>query len=191
MSSFYSLIEERGKFFKRNTPLLIGILVIFIAYFYDGYYKKRVLSFTDSPALSKKTEGEVKKSFKPTKVKISSVGIDLAIEEGNIKDGVWQISENQATHLDVSKNPGDGGNVVIYAHNKGNLFGPLRKVKQGDEIKILNSNNQEFIYKVNQTITVTPQEIDYVLPKNEETLTLYTCTGFLDSKRFIVVAKPL
>ena len=38
---------------------------------------------------------------------------------------------------------------------------------------------------------VESDAIEYVLPKNNETLTLYTCTGFADTDRYIVVAKPL
>ena len=116
--------------------------------------------------------------------------LSLDISEGAIVDGVWQISKVGASHLNVSANPGEGGNIVIYGHNKNSLFGPIRWIEKGAEIEINDENGNKYSYVVSETLEVSPDKIEYVLPKNEEILTLYTCSGFLDSKRYIVIARP-
>jgi sortase (surface protein transpeptidase) len=45
-------------------------------------------------------------------------------------------------------------------------------------------------FKVEYTATVDPSQT-YIIDNTKDTrITLYTCTGFLDSKRFVVVAFP-
>jgi len=108
-----------------------------------------------------------------------------------IDDEVWQVSEKGASHLSISANPGEKGNIVIYGHNKNNLFGPIRWLEKGDSIKVINEEEKEFLYKVVGTVQVNPTELEYVLPKEKEILTLYTCDGFLDSRRYVVLAEPV
>jgi LPXTG-site transpeptidase (sortase) family protein len=107
-----------------------------------------------------------------------------------IKNGVWETSSDGASHLDKSGNPGGGDNIVIYGHNKNSIFGPIRWLTSGKIINITDENGKIFTYNISKIIEVTPEDIDYVLPKNKEVLTLYTCSGILDSKRFIIVANP-
>lgn len=193
MPLIYTSKDRFSIFNSRNIHLFLGVFLILATFFYDNYYKKRVLSFSGSFAEQGEKVDEIKEKPKslPIKIKIESLGIDLEVEEGAIKDGVWQISENNVSHLNISKVPGEGGNIVIYGHNKKNLFGPIRWIKVGDEIKVLNQEGKEFSYRVKEALTLTPDAIEYVYPKEEEILTLYTCTGAFDSKRFIVIAKPV
>jgi LPXTG-site transpeptidase (sortase) family protein len=163
--------------------LVIGIILIVFSLLYRNY-RSRVLSFEGTI-----TETVIQKYPKAVRIIIPDVKIDLPVEEGAVQDGVWSISESGATHLNISENPGGKGNIVIYAHNKNNLFGQIRWLNNGALIKIINENGQEFEYKTNQIVEVKPTELSYVMPKNEEILTLYTCSGFADSKRFIVTAK--
>jgi len=57
-------------------------------------------------------------------------------------------------------------------------------------LAIATSDGETYSYKIKETKTVTPNAVEFVLPKDTETMTLYTCTGFLDSKRFMVIAEP-
>lgn len=172
---------------KNSGPILVFVGIFFIALaIFIKFRSDRVLSF------SAPIESEVSISRKsiPVEISIESVGINLAVSEGVIKNGIWEISKVGATHLSSSKNPEEGGNIVIYAHNKSNLFGKLPKVKAGDLVKLKNQNAESFTYVVSETAVVDPTRIDYVSQKSEEVLTLYTCVGFMDTKRFVVVAKP-
>ena len=180
---------------KKNR--IQGLALIFagfilIALYWIRSYSTRILSFNtyNIPQKSIETVAE-KKYAKPVSIKISSLNIDLPVEESQIVNGVWQVSEKYASHLNSSANPGEGSNVVIYGHNKRVIFGPIIQIKKDAEIIVTTEDEKLWKYKVVASFEVTPDEVSPVLPKNEETLTLYTCTGFADSKRFIVVAGPL
>ena len=116
--------------------------------------------------------------------------VDLAVTEAVVTDGTWEISETGASHWNSSANPVESGNVVIYGHNKNSLFGPIRWLEIGDEVEVTTAEGDTIIYRVEETAVVSPKDINYVLPTNSERLTLYTCTGFLDRQRYIVIALP-
>lgn len=173
---------------KNNRLYYILLFCLGIALFSYGFYSqyaKHVLSFDYTSPTS--TASETTNSI--NRVQIANLNIGLPVEESNIENGVWEISESGASHLSGSSNPTEGGNIIIYAHNQDNLFGPLRNISVGEEI-VLKSGYSEFTYIVTDTFAVNPDNIAPVLPTYEEVLTLYTCTGFLDSKRYIVKAIP-
>lgn len=171
---------------KKQGLVLLTVGFFLIALFSGWrFYHARILSFkTDNVSAASETQ-----SSNPVSISIPSIKINLSIEESAIIDGVWEISYDGASHLDKSADPGEGGNIVIYGHNKNLLFGPIRRLKEGDLIEITNEDGQKYNYKVTKSFVTTPEDIEYVLPKSEEILTLYTCTGLLDSKRHIVLAK--
>ena len=160
-----------------------GALFIFI---FAGYrvYSLRILSF-GTPTVSVVATGP-----SPVKIEIPKVSLNLPITETTVSDGTWEISPDGASHWDNSTNPGQNGNIVIYGHNKTNLFGPIRWLNLGEEIIVTDADGGKHLYTITQTATVSPDQVDFILPKDEETLTLYTCTGLFDSQRYIVIAKP-
>lgn len=87
--------------------------------------------------------------------------------------------------------PGKGGNIVIYAHNKKNLFGNLTTAEYGDVIYIRTSDGTIQQYQIRKKFIVSPDHIEVVEPTSYEVLTLFTCTGFADSQRLIIQAYPL
>jgi sortase A len=104
-------------------------------------------------------------------------------------NGFWELSETSASHGVGSSNPGQLGNIVIFAHARDDLFGPLRNIKQSTMIYIL-TQDRWFRYEVKETKLVDPGDIQVIASTTDETLTLYTCDGFLDSNRLIITAKP-
>lgn len=117
--------------------------------------------------------------------------MDLSIDEGGIKDGVWQISYQNATHLGASANPGTSGNIVIYGHNKKAIFGNLPYLKVGEEVSLKTSDGKIHKYKVVEKLWVSPDRVDLVSPKESEELTIYTCWGIFDNQRVVVKAIPI
>lgn len=165
---------------------LLGILSIITGIYLDS--RTKVLSFTeDIPVV---TDKNITAPI-PTNIKIKSAGIDLPIIRSNIEKGIWEISDNSASYLGTSARPGEGGNIVIYGHNKKDLFGNLKdSIKIGDDVEILTKDNK-YIYNISEILTVNPDNISVVLPTKYEVLTLFTCSGILDSKRLVVKARPL
>lgn len=171
--------------------LLVSVGLLGFGLFFTGFidkYKSRILSFNSVP---QKAEISEKRTAPPTNITIPDLYIDLPIEESRIVNEVWQISEKGASFLESSARPGEGGNIIIYGHNKKKIFGNLLgKNLIGKDVKILSVDGKTHKYKIYAVKVVDPTDISEVLPASHEVLTLYTCTGFLDTKRLIVKAKP-
>lgn len=111
----------------------------------------------------------------------------MTVAEARIENNQWTLYDDKVSWLSTSAQPSDG-NVIIYAHNRKNLFGSLAKVSIGDDI-FLEHLGKTFSYTVKEKNRVLPTSIDSVV-SNENRLTLYTCDGAFDQKRLVIVAIP-
>jgi len=127
----------------------------------------------------------------PVRLEIPENGIYLPIYQSYVNNGVWEYSEQGISYLKGSPLPGDYGNSILYGHNWPNLLGNLKKAKKGDVLKIHLSNNEIREFRVVDTYIVTPDQTHILSPTETPVVTLYTCTGFLDSKRLVVVYSPV
>ncbi len=185
---------QRKKAVKKNPSFvtvslfLLGLLLILISLSWN-IYQKGVLSFAKSPviAASKVTSHE----SLPQRILIPKFKIDLPIVESRIKNGVWEINPNGGSHLVGSANPEEAGNIIIYGHNKNDLFGKALALKLNDQIEIISADSTIHNYQIVKKEIVNPTDVDVLAPTTDETLTFYTCTGFLDTKRFVLIAKPI
>lgn len=126
----------------------------------------------------------------PTEIKIPKVAIDLPIEQTAINNGTWQVSEKGASHLTISARPGEKGTIIMYSHNTNERFGPIRWLSKGDSIQIKSADGKTHTYKVTETMTIAPNKMDVLTQKRGEALLLYTCDGFADLQRFVLIATP-
>ncbi len=174
----------------KNKPfasVLIFTGIIVLLFGATNYYRARRLSFNRvPPAVMESTEG----IDTPVEILIPSLNLDIAVDPGSIKGGVWQTSANNATFLITSSPPGNGGNTVIYGHNLKNIFGSLPYVSTGQKIIIKTKSGKILSYIVDQKYFVSPDRVDLVSPSSESQLTVYTCWGLFDSQRAVIKAKP-
>jgi LPXTG-site transpeptidase (sortase) family protein len=178
------------KDFKKYTLLSLislGTALTVLGIYFLGY-ERTVLSFDTTPEIVRTPQYI---NSLPVRIVIPSLKIDLPVSEGKIFSGVWQISGTGASHLNISGIPGGGGNIIMYGHNLKRLFGLLPSIRVGDNIDVISKDGRFHSYIVTKTDTVKPDNTDYIAPKNFEVLTIYTCTGFLDSMRFMVQAVPV
>jgi len=131
------------------------------------------------------------KTSAPIRINIHSMNIDLEVSETTITNNSWEISTSGASHLSTSANPGEKGNIVIYAHNTNDRFRNLSEVKIGDKITLYSKENKPYLYSVGKILIVDPSQIDLLMPTKKEILTIYTCTGFADTKRLVLQAEPV
>jgi len=124
----------------------------------------------------------------PTRIIIPRLNINLPVFHAKVIDGFWETTLEGASHGEGTANPGQSGNCVIFAHARVGLFLPLRNIQKNDEIYML-TKNRWYQYKVEEIKHVFPNELEVISPTKDETLTLYTCTGFSDNQRLIVIAK--
>lgn len=126
----------------------------------------------------------------PVRILIPNSDIDLTVKPSEILNGYWELSETTASYGLGSGTPGKKGNTVIFAHAREGLFYNLKDVKEADIIYVF-TKNKWYRYKVGKITEVFPNQTEVIQPTKDETLTLYTCTGFNDEKRLIVTAKPI
>ena len=114
----------------------------------------------------------------PTTISIPSLNITLPV-----------LSE-PLTPKGVTFEP-HGNNLVFYGHNWPNILGRLKEVKPGQTINLTYSANLTKTFVIDTVKIVGPNDTSILQAKDNEVLTIYTCTGFLDTKRLVVVAKAL
>ena len=173
---------------KKQGLILISIGFILISAF-TGYrfHQVRILSFWKNPTI---VNSEERKGVLPVFIKSFPLGVNIKVKESSIVNDVWQTFPDAVSHLNTSGRIGEGGNIIIYGHNKNEILGPIRWAKEGEKIELIGEDGKSYLYIVVKTATVDPNNLEYILPQNEETLTVYTCIGFFDSQRFVAIAKP-
>lgn len=126
----------------------------------------------------------------PVRITIPSLEIDLPVIESEIKDGKWEVTNEGVSYLRTSPVAGEIGNSVLYGHNWTNLLGDLINIRTGETITIHYSDQSSKDFIVALIQEVKPNDVSILNETKDARITLYTCSGFLDSKRFVVVAKP-
>lgn len=178
--------------FWANFLLTLGVLGLVLS-FYLIYqrYNPQNLSFNIKEADITEYKNANSEIVEPVGIKINSANISLTVSPAEIKGNKWQSITTGISYLKSSVHPGEIGNSILYGHNWPNLLGNLTKVKPGDKITILYADNSTRDFLVELTAQVKPEDTTILKNSEDRRITLYTCSGFLDSERLVVVAKLL
>lgn len=130
------------------------------------------------------------KGDSPVRIVIPSAKIDVSVVEAPIIDGFWETATDSASFGLGSAYPSETGNTVIFAHARQGLFENLRLTKKEDMIYIF-TKSRWYAYKTKEIKSVLPNQVEVVSPTLDKTLTLYTCDGYRDTYRLVIVAKPV
>ncbi len=125
----------------------------------------------------------------PSKITINSIAIDLPIVPSTVKNGEFETTKKGISYLQSSAVPGDKGNTILYGHNWPNLFGKLSRITPGDVVEVQLSNGSVARYSIVYTAKVTSDQVHILNQTDDARITLYTCTGLFDTKRFVAVGK--
>lgn len=124
----------------------------------------------------------------PESLSIPNAEVHLPIFPSVVSGNSWQTTERGVSYLKSTPIPGHKGNAVLYGHNWPNLLGPLHSVKVGDTIIVNYPEEKKLHFKVAYITVVTPEQVKILDNSDDVRLTIYTCTGFLDSKRLVITA---
>lgn len=130
----------------------------------------------------------VKASNPPTRIIIRDLSIDIPIYPAKVVTDQWETTSQGASYLLSSPIPGARGNSIIYAHDWVSLFGPLLSAKAGQKVEIQYEDKSKKIFTIQSTSVVPSDRASILAPTDDKRITLYTCTGFLDSQRMVAVA---
>lgn len=121
------------------------------------------------------------------RIEIPRLGVRAIIRKGADEDTL----DRAVGLVPGTASPGETGNVVLAAH-RDTFFRPLRHIKVADRIRLVVPPN-EYVYEVDSTRVVAPEETSVLRSRGTEELTLVTCYpfGFIGPApdRFIVSAK--
>jgi LPXTG-site transpeptidase (sortase) family protein len=178
---------------KFQPKLVLGVtLVVLGVVFMSGKIKPSVVqssTFASEPVeVSGFTLSENEEAKSPQRVIIPDLDIDLSVKPARLIDGYWEVFPDSAGWGEGSGAPGQPGNQVIFAHAREGLFRPLKDARIGMKIYVL-TESEWFLYEVSDIKEVLPNQAEVIKPTEDERLTLYTCSGFADTKRLIVTAK--
>jgi sortase A len=121
------------------------------------------------------------------RIEIPAIKVDAPVVQG---DGWEQLKKGVAQHIG-SANPGQGGNVVLSAHNDvyGELFRHLDRLQPGDVVR-LHTQQRIYEYLVDRTQIVEPTAVEVMASTGSPTVTLISCYPYLvDSQRIVVFAR--
>lgn len=173
-----------------KTFLLIGVVSTFaLGYLVWQRQQPLRLEFRgDLSGLSTRQPAEYKK---PMVIRINDLQIDAPILPATIVKGKWEATDKGVSYLITSPVPGESGNSIIYGHNYPNILGRLVRARPGQKIVIGYDDGSATQFIIKYTATVGPEQTYILGDTSDVRLTIYTCAGFLDRKRFVVVAVPL
>jgi sortase family protein len=144
----------------------------------------------------------------PARIVIDAVGIDQKIVSvGLDKNRVPIVPNHDVGWYNLSAQPGQGDNIVLWGHvlrfrqtpKIPAPFARLKDVKPGATVVLYDQAGKAHNYVVKKQVWVLPTEVDYILPKDKEMITLVSCIGDKvinngevvdESHRLITIAEP-
>ena len=117
----------------------------------------------------------------------------IVIDKIEVEQPILETVEEDALEQGVIKLYGDNlnqeGNFCIAGHNYDNIFKRLNELEVGDEIEIVDMDKQSTIYKVTQTASIEPTDLELLRKEaGKKQITLITCEN-ASTKRFVVKAE--
>ena len=174
----------------RFPIILIAFGIVLISIWgLHRYLYARSLSLSDALVASYKKKRSDLVAF-PIHISVGDK-IRIRVVEATKVNGALVVSPTSANHLLASALPGEAGNIIIYGHNVNAIFGYLVDARIGDPVGIYTNDGKLHKYKITDIHIVDPSQTALLAPTTTEVLTLYTCTGLLDSLRFVARAEPI
>lgn len=115
----------------------------------------------------------------------------LEIERLNIKKLIKKGVDNEVLDqniigmLEIGTIGIDANDIILAGHNINEVFHHLHQIKINDIVKIT-TNDSCYRYKVKNILTVDDTDVQYLLNKHENRLTMITCTS-ITNKRLLIL----
>lgn len=179
-SGFWAFLARQWPAVLIATGLVLLLYSGLNSYFYDKALQ---------PSVTVPATAETAKPSQPVRLTIGGT-VDEKLEPQRYRNGKWTVSKKAGSYMNGSAKPGEQGNIIVYGHNKQGIFGPLVDLKGNERIVLRTKDGQKHRYRIVSRKEVTTDQVDVLAPTKKEVLTVYTCSGWLDSKRFVVRAVP-
>ncbi|GEM_PF-1488041 len=174
----------------RRNIIALCFLVSFLSLAAAGFLTlRRYTRFPFDPhILTQVRADEVTKELLPIQLVIPDQRIDLPIIPAQLQNQEWQLSNQGVSLLQTPLPIGKERGLILYGHNWKSLLGDLHKTEIGQKISVQYPDGNIDHYSVQSIFTVSPSRLDVLDLAQPDTLLIYTCTGFLDSQRLVILA---
>lgn len=169
-----------------NLIIFLGLFIVLItSFFIVQRNNPKRLQFENTPELSGQNEN---KGILPERIEIAELGISLPVIPASHDGKNWETTQKGVSFLTSSSLPGESGNSIFYGHNWGSILGNLKQAKPGQKIKVSLTNDKFEIFTIKTIQEVSPKNTSILKQTENPKITIYTCSGLFDQKRFVVTA---
>jgi hypothetical protein len=144
----------------------------------------------------------------PVRLVIADIGLDGRLASvGLDKDRAPIVPKHDIGWYNLSARPGAGENIVLWGHvlrfrdtpKVPAPFARLKELKPGAAVVLYDKDGGAHRYVVTQQLWVKPDQVEYILPRGKEMVTMVSCIGdkviaggeVVDmSNRLITIAEP-
>jgi sortase (surface protein transpeptidase) len=144
----------------------------------------------------------------PARLIIDQIGLDYnPISVGLDKNRVPIVPDHDVGWYNLSAAPGQGDNIVFWGHvlrfrstpKIPAPFARLKELKPGASITLYDVDGNRHDYTITEQVWATPDQVQYILPKGQEMITMVSCIGdkviqdgevVNESHRLITIAEP-
>ncbi len=171
--------------YVKNLLLVVIILAVIVGVVFGIYTMVHKMKETKIESTSaKEEEVDLAEYDVLGKIVIEKIGMEQPIletvEEKALEKGVIKLYGNDLN---------EEGNFCIAGHNYDNIFKKLDEMDMGDEIKIIDAEENSTIYKITEMVSVEPTDLNLLRKEEGKTqITLITCENY-STKRLIVKAE--
>lgn len=117
---------------------------------------------------------------------IPALSLNANIEKGGIINNKWILSAKNVLYYPLDNK---SSNSLLYAHNRPELFGNLKNLKEGDTIYLTDLYNKTYTYRVYEKEYIKFSNVEKIKTNEENVITLFTCDGIFDQFRLLVRAR--
>jgi LPXTG-site transpeptidase (sortase) family protein len=148
------------------------------------------------------------KASAPVRLVIDNIALDgRVVSVGLDKNRIPIVPNHDIGWYNLSARPGEGDNIVLWGHvlrfreapKIPAPFAHLKQVKPGAAVLLYDKAGKIHKYAVTKQIWVRPDQVEYILPKGREMVTMVSCIGDKiiqdgevvdESHRLITIAEP-
>ena len=123
----------------------------------------------------------------PNHLSIPAIQLDTPVKEVFVVENAWEVADYAAGYLHDTGLPGSGNTVLAgHAGLRGAVFRDLGELVANNDI-YLDAAGWRYHYRVRESKSVWPDQVEVLDPTPTAVLTLMTCTNW-DTQRLVVVA---
>lgn len=185
----------------KQRPILIFVYLV----------RAVMFALVISVTLAAHTQAAEPATSTPSRLIISAIGLDSQVipvgmnlvQKNGKTYGVWQVATDEVGWHNLSAPLGLTGNTVMAGHSDiyAKVFRNLKDIELGDEVvAVAAATGQAHRYIVTQKLLVQEAGVSeetrlknaqWILPTQDERLTLVTCAEPGSTHRLIVIAHPV